>query len=165
MVVRQASSKIPRIPEALQEIIEAERGNLAKADSLLACLILAMEYGAEAPQRDGGSLAPYYPDVVRIARDLVRGAVHRLDALYLQQRLERDKIAEPDGLSVVPASPAPVTVVEMRRLEPEPGSGNKRRLGRLPGLRLHRRLYRGETSSTDPRAVSASANISGSVAR
>jgi hypothetical protein len=161
MVARQASSKNPRIPEVLQEIIEAERGNLAKADSILACLILAMEYGAEAPHREGGSLAPYYPDVARIARDLVRGAIQRLDSLYLQQRLERDKIAEPDGLTVVLRCPAHLTVVEMRRREPEPGSGNERRLGRLPGLRLHRRLYRGETSSTGARAASASANISG----
>ena len=185
MSARQTSSKIPRIPEVLQEIIEAERGNLAKADSILACLILAMEYGPEAPPREGGSLAPYYPDVARIARDLVRGAIHRLDALYLQQRLERDKIAEPDGLAIVPCCPAHVTVVEMRRREPEPESGassgtgsssasasastsaststsgNERRPRRLPRLRLHRRLYRSETSSTGARAASASANISG----
>lgn len=154
MAVRQASSKIPRIPEVMQEIIEAERGNLAKADSLLACLILAMEYGGEAPHREAGSLAPYYPDVARIARDLVRGVIHRLDSLYLQQRLERDKIAEPDGLAVMPCGPARLTVVEIRprEREPEPEFRRERPLGRLPRLRLHRRLYRGETSSTGARA-------------
>jgi hypothetical protein len=81
--------------------------------------------------------------------------------------LERDKIAEPDGLAVVQCGPAHLTVVEMRRQEPEPGSGsgsgsgNERRPGRLPRLRLHRRIYRGEASSTGARAASASANISG----
>ena len=161
MSARQASSKTPRIPEVLQEIIEAERGNLAKADSILACLILAMEYSGEAPHREAGSLAPYYPDVAQIARDLVRGVIHRLDSLYLQQRLERDKIAEPDGLAAMPCCPARLTVVEIRprEPEPEPESRRERPLGRLPGLRLHRRLYRGETSSTGARA--ASANISG----
>jgi hypothetical protein len=164
MVARQAASKNPRIPEVLQEMIEEERGNLAKADSILVCLILAMEYGAEAPHREGGSVAPYYPDVARIARDLVRGAIHRLDSLHLQQQLERDKIAEP-GLTVVPCGPAHLTVVEIRRHEPGSGSGNGRRLGRLPGLRLHRRVYRGETSSAGARRASASANMSGGVAR
>src|SRR5882757_10047027 len=132
----------------MQEIIEAERGTLAKADSILACLILAMECGSEAPHREGGSLAPYYPDVARIARELVRGVIHRLDSLYLQQRLERDKIAEPDGLTVVPCSPARLTVVETRPREPEPESRPARRLGGVPRLRLHRRIYRGERSIT-----------------
>ncbi|MGC1523001.1 MAG: hypothetical protein WA803_15785, partial [Steroidobacteraceae bacterium] len=33
-----------RVPKALHEAIENERDNLSKAESLLACMVVAMEY-------------------------------------------------------------------------------------------------------------------------
>jgi hypothetical protein len=76
------------VPEGLHEAIETERDNLSKAESVLGCLAIAMEY--EADSVDG----PYYPDVAQLARDLVRQSINGLDSLVLQQRLLRNKIKE-----------------------------------------------------------------------
>jgi hypothetical protein len=77
------------VPDGLHEAIEAERSNLAKAESLLACLTIAMEYGDSDCAR-----GPYYPDVAELARDLVRQSINGLDSLTLQRRLARDRVKE-----------------------------------------------------------------------
>src|SRR5271169_6190079 len=74
------------IPEGLHEAIEAERGNLAKAESLLGCLVISMEYGTDS------ATGPYYPDVAQIACDLVRQSINGLDSLTLQQHLLRNRV-------------------------------------------------------------------------
>jgi hypothetical protein len=76
------------IPEELHEAIETERGNLSTADSVLGCLMIAMEYEADSVT------GPYYPDVVGLARDLVRKSINGLDSLVLQRRLLRNKVKE-----------------------------------------------------------------------
>ncbi len=76
------------VPEGLHEAIEVERGNLSKAESLLGCLVISMEYEADSVNR------PYYPDVAQLARELVRQSINGLDALVLQQRLSRNRIRE-----------------------------------------------------------------------
>jgi hypothetical protein len=77
------------VPKGLYEAIEAERSNLAKAESLLGCLTIAMEYGdTDSPE------SPYYPDVAQAARDLVRQSINGLDSLTLHQRLARDRVKE-----------------------------------------------------------------------
>jgi hypothetical protein len=76
------------VPEGLHEAIEIERGNLAKAESVLGCLIASMEYEADSADR------PYYPDVAELARDLVKQSIKGLDSLVLQRRLLRDKVRE-----------------------------------------------------------------------
>jgi hypothetical protein len=81
------------VPEGLHEAIEEERGNLSKAESVLGCLAIAMEY--EADSVDG----PHYPDVAELARELVRKSINGLDSLVLQQRLLRNKIKESPDLS------------------------------------------------------------------
>jgi hypothetical protein len=81
------------VPEGLHEAIEEERGNLSKAESVLGCLAIAMEYGADSVN------VPYYPDLAEIARELVRQSIHGLDSFTLQQRLLRNKIKESPGLS------------------------------------------------------------------
>ncbi len=79
------------VPEALHEAIETERGNLAKAESLLGCLMISMESETD------GATGPYYPDVAEIARDLVRQSINGLDSLVLQRRLLRNKVKEATG--------------------------------------------------------------------
>jgi hypothetical protein len=81
------------VPEGLHEAIETERGNLSKAESVLGCLVISMEYDTE------GANKPYYPDVAQLARELVRQSIGGLDALVLQQRLLRNKIKEHAGAS------------------------------------------------------------------
>jgi hypothetical protein len=110
MVTRRSASRVRRsarpvrtqsveqvygvpVPKGLHEAIETERGNLSKAESVLGCLAIAMEY--EADSVDG----PHYPDVAQIARDLVRQSINGLDSLVLQQRLLRNKIKESSDLS------------------------------------------------------------------
>lgn len=76
------------VPEGLHEAIEAERGNLAKAESVLGCLAASME--CETDPVTG----PYYPDVAEVARELVRQSINRLDSLVLEKLLLRDKVKE-----------------------------------------------------------------------
>jgi hypothetical protein len=81
------------VPEGLHEAIEIERGNLSKAESVLGCLAISLEYEAESVNR------PYYPEVAQLARELVRQSINGLDSLVLQQRLLRNKIRESSGLA------------------------------------------------------------------
>jgi len=86
------------IPEGLHEAIETERGNLAKAESLLGCLVMSMEYETDS------TTAPYYPDVARLARDLVRQSINGLDSLSLQRCLSRNKVKEESGPPITGAT-------------------------------------------------------------
>jgi hypothetical protein len=81
------------VPEGLHEAIEIERGNLSKAESVLGCLAIAMEYEDNSDDR------PHYPDVAQLARDLVRQSINGLDSLVLQKRLLQNKIKESPDLS------------------------------------------------------------------
>jgi hypothetical protein len=84
--------------ETLQEAIDAERDNLSKAETLLGCLAISMEHGNWDHEDEVAQ--PYYPDVARMARDLVRQSINALDALNVQQHLQRRRIkdeAEPWG--------------------------------------------------------------------
>jgi hypothetical protein len=76
------------VPEGLHEAIETERDNLSKAESLLACMVVAMEYHTDP------LAGPYYPAVAQMARELVDRSINGLDSLVLQQRLRRNKIEE-----------------------------------------------------------------------
>jgi len=80
------------VPEGLHEAIEDERGNLSKAESLLGCLAIAMEYEADSVN------GPHYPDVAQLARELVRQSINRLDSLMLKRRLSKNKVEEGSGL-------------------------------------------------------------------
>src|SRR5260370_30316836 len=61
----------------LLKAIETERDNLSRADSLLGCLEIAMEYGETTPK------GTYYPDVAQIARKMVRKSISALDPINL----------------------------------------------------------------------------------
>jgi hypothetical protein len=76
------------VPEGLHEAIETERDNLSKAESLLGCLAIAMEYESDTAK------GPYYPDVAQLARELVRQSINGLDSVVLEQRLARNKVKE-----------------------------------------------------------------------
>jgi hypothetical protein len=104
MVTRQLSSRVRRnarqaqvqsvehvygvpVPEALHDAIETERDNLSKVESLLACMVVSMEYKNDPS-------GPYYPAVAQIARELVERSINGLDPFILKQRLLRNKIEE-----------------------------------------------------------------------
>jgi hypothetical protein len=83
------------VPAALREAIEMERDNLSKAEALLACMIVSMEYANDPVS------GPYYPAVAQIARELVERSINGLDPFELRQRLRRNKIEERLYLSLV----------------------------------------------------------------
>jgi hypothetical protein len=76
------------VPAELHEAIEIQRDQLAKAESVLGCLAISMEYETESADK------PYYPDVAQLARELVRQSINGLDSLVLQKHLLRNKIRE-----------------------------------------------------------------------
>jgi hypothetical protein len=59
--------------------LEKVRGELARAVSLLDCIVLAMEHG------EGESKGPYYPELVGMARDIVRKSNNDLDIVSLSR--------------------------------------------------------------------------------
>jgi hypothetical protein len=69
------------VPGRLRPFLASERDALVKAHSLLECIAHSMEY-AEHP-----GLGPYYPDVARLASDLIRQRTKNLDELLLDGRL------------------------------------------------------------------------------
>ena len=76
-----ASGKLDGTKLALAlKAIERERDNLSRAESLLRCLKIAMEY--EGISHKG----PYYPDVAEIAGEMVRQSISALDPINLDRK-------------------------------------------------------------------------------
>ena len=71
----------------LMVAIEVERARLMKAESLLHCACLAMDYddGFDDGER------PYYPDVIELARELVNQTLAQLDSVTLGPMIEKLK--------------------------------------------------------------------------
>jgi hypothetical protein len=76
------------VPKRLREAIQAERDNLCKAESLLACMAVSLEY------QDDPLKGPYFPAVAQLARELVARSIDGLDPCVLRQHVLRDKIEE-----------------------------------------------------------------------
>jgi hypothetical protein len=155
MTTRREKSTEPRNSNhnqinRLLDLIEIERANLARADSLLGCLKVAMEYGDADTHR-----RPYYPDVVEIARELVRGSVNALDSIHLPEFVA-DEIKEETDLA------GRVTVSEQMPVAPTFSNTQAVIFPRAKYMRIHRRDYsRASRCSTTSNAASASAKISG----
>jgi hypothetical protein len=144
------------IHEPLREAIEVERDNLSRAESILGCLAIAMEYGSDAADGE-----PYYPDVARLARELVKKSINGLDSLSLQERLGRHGIKEGCRLSGGELVCASTLQLAFMRGD-EIGRAPKRGVAYAARtLRLHRRHYGRVLSRNAASADSASANICG----
>jgi hypothetical protein len=129
--------------KSLLDIVEAERGNLAQADSLLGCLQLAMEYGDDAMER-----APYYPDVAKIAREIIRNSINALDSIHLPAAAP-EKVKEefsPVDPVLVPAQPDEAAVSASSKVVAFPIER---------GMRVHRRDYARSLRASDSRTASA----------
>lgn len=100
------------VPHALHEAIEKERSNLSRAESVLGCLAISMENETDSVS------GPYYPDVARLAREMVRRSINGLDSLELQRHILRNKIKEEPRLAVEGAYAAVRSVesIEVRLL-------------------------------------------------
>jgi hypothetical protein len=128
--------------------IETERDNLSRAESLLGCLKIAMEYGESTHK------GPYYPDVAQIAHEMLRKSINALDPINLPKPA-RDKVLEefPPRDCVPPEAvlhEAPLLPLSVFTVFPRPSS-----------LRIHHRNYSRCSAMNASNADSASANISG----
>jgi len=152
---RNVSSAFPKSKDAqltlTLKVIERARDNLSRAESLLRCLTLAMEY--EGVSHKG----PYYPDVAEIARGMVRTSISALDPINLPSP-PRDKVREEFFANVGAPRPAPMHEVPLL-------SRPMFTLQRSCSLRIHRRNYSRVATRVASSRDSASANISGCVAR
>jgi hypothetical protein len=133
---RKSRSRAPidvPVPERLHDAIEKERGNLLKADSLLGCLVIAMEYETDSVS------GPHYPDVAQIARELVKKSIDGLDSLTLQQLILRGKVKE--EFCLISLKPTHMThelpSLQWREVSPVPTTRSRK----SRTLRLHRRNY------------------------
>ena len=149
----------------LLETVEQERANLSRAESLLECLRIAMEYEGQT------TTGPYYPDVAQIAHELVHKSVTALDSIYLPS-LPRDKVREEcrpghftqlcmqfehmSGVTVTGGASTALSALALLPSAPLPGvfAGKLR-------MRLHRRNYSRESAGRS--ASSASSHCSASV--
>jgi hypothetical protein len=66
-------------PGSLHEAIETERGRLSQAESMLGCLHAALMSAEQENRHQPGSA-----DVLAMALRLIKDAIHRLDAAYLE---------------------------------------------------------------------------------
>jgi hypothetical protein len=94
--VRSKPEPSSHVPECLTEAIEAERGKLAQANSILACLAISLAYPPEDPRA-----GPYFPDVAEAVHDLIKEALNRLDSVSLQKAFQdrqvKDEALESNG--------------------------------------------------------------------
>jgi hypothetical protein len=134
--------------DLLLKAIETERDNLSRADSLLGCLTIAMEYG-EDPIHKG----PYYPDVAQIAREMVRKSIGALDPINLPNP-SRGKVKE--ELSAKDCTPPVAGLHEVPLLPRLIFASPRQRL-----QRLHHRNYSRSSARNASSMDSPSANISG----
>ena len=79
---RAAGEAAASTPDLL-EAIEAERARLMQAESLLQCLLVALE------GEEGEVCSPYYPQVIELARELLTQSIGQLDSLRLRPLIER----------------------------------------------------------------------------
>ena len=132
----------------LLKAVETERDNLSRAESLLGCLTIAMEYGERTHK------GPYYPDVAQIAREMVRKSIGALDPINLPNP-SRGKVLEE---FCAEDYAAPVAALCEVPLLPRPAFP---KLSRQCSLRIHYRNYSRSSARNASSRDSASANISG----
>ena len=78
------------IPEGLYEAIEVERARLCRAEAMLSCMALALEYG-----EPGQASAPDYGEVVNMATELLRASINGLDSLNLERATVAGEARDP----------------------------------------------------------------------
>lgn len=71
-----------RAAAPLLEAIENERNRLMQAESLLDVVLVAME-------DSGGETGPHFPNVIELARDLVKSSIDELDAVKLKPLIRK----------------------------------------------------------------------------
>jgi hypothetical protein len=129
---RRLAQKSDKSLKQVLEKVEQERGNLMRADSLLSCLSIAMEY---EPQSTKG---PYYPDVAEIATEMLRGTINALDSVNLLDR----KVREEFRVEIVSRAQLQLPDEQARIVESLPREpASDEHVPRGLQMRVHRRVY------------------------
>ena len=97
------------VPERLHEAIENERENLSKAESILACMVVAMDHA------DDPLTGPDFSTVAQTAREMVERSINGLDSVILKQRL-LNRIEDGFTTSFIAHLPAPLLKCAEARL-------------------------------------------------
>ena len=71
-----------QMPEALRDVIEAERSRLMDAETVLHCAVMALDAGDHWSPAE-----PCYQSVINMARDLIVKSINQLDSVALSQVL------------------------------------------------------------------------------
>lgn len=69
----------PALTSALSDAIEDERSRLMRVESLIECLLAAMDN-----DDDAGTEAPYYPNVIEMMYELVQETIDKLDSVNVK---------------------------------------------------------------------------------
>lgn len=75
-----------KLDAPLMLAIEEERARLMQVESLLDCLLTAMDNDG-----DDNADVPYYPSVIELARELVNRTIEQLDSVKLKPLLQQIK--------------------------------------------------------------------------
>jgi hypothetical protein len=70
--------------EIVEEAIERERARLMNAETILHCVVIAMDE-AECVSSHG----PYFPNIIGMARELVIESINQLDSVQIGPMLEK----------------------------------------------------------------------------
>ena len=143
---RSTSPKLKGQLNLVLKAVETERGHLSRAESLLGCLYIAMEYGEMSHK------GPYYPDVLQMAQKMLSKSINALDPVNLPSP-SRDKVRE----DFFAHGTTPVLALHETPLLPRTMF---KRLPRQSALRIHRRNYSRSLAMKASSRDSASANIS-----
>lgn len=73
------------------DAIDAQRRNLQIADSMLGCLVIALEYASWVPRNQ----RPDYSDAAKGIRRILVAAIDRLDSVNLERTIAAAKTASP----------------------------------------------------------------------
>ena len=83
-----------RLDAPLLQAIEEERARLMQVESLLDCMLVAMDNDDDSDAED-----PYYPNIIELARELVNKVIGQLDTVKLKPLIQQVKDGTPQPLA------------------------------------------------------------------
>lgn len=86
------------LPEAIEDAIEEERSRLMRAETILQCVLVAMNDNDGFDDGDCDVDGPHYPTMIELARDLLNLSIRRLDSVNLNQVREVESDEDDDSL-------------------------------------------------------------------
>lgn len=99
------------IPETIEDAIEMERARLMKAETILQCILIAMDendgFDRDDDDDDDEYIdvdGPHYPTLIEMARELMNQSIRGLDAVNLTSKAQEIESDEGDAYGMNPAA-------------------------------------------------------------